>query len=204
MKAFFSLLLAMVLAGKSLAVQHSVTVQNFSFSPANITIFHGDTVVWNCTGGFHNVHHLGNPSLFGNTAASAPWTYTFVFSDIGDSVFHYDCQIHPTQMQGTVTVAPLSTAEAPAKPAQSFSLNQNYPNPFNPVTNIRYDLARNAMVTLEVFDVLGQKVAEPVNGPVEAGSHEVSFDGSALPSGVYIYRLTADGISLHRKMMLLK
>ncbi|MCX6601688.1 MAG: T9SS type A sorting domain-containing protein [bacterium] len=65
---------------------------------------------------------------------------------------------------------------------------------------VRYDGA----VTLDAFNVMGQKVAELVNAPLAAGSHTVSFDASALPSGVYIYRLAADGQMVQRKMMLLK
>jgi len=198
------LLFAAALARPVSATQHSVTVQNFSFSPANLTISHGDTVVWHCTSGFHNVHHLGNPSRFGNAAASAPWTYQFAFSNVGDSVFHYDCQIHPSQMQGTVTVAPLAAPEPVARPSTAYSLSQNYPNPFNPVTQIRFDLAHDAAVTLDVFNLMGQKAAQLVNAPLVAGSHTVSFDASALPTGVYIYRLAADGQMVQRKMMLLK
>jgi plastocyanin len=203
-KGFSLMLLAAALAGPVSATQHSVTVQNFSFSPASITISHGDTVVWNCTSGFHNVHHVGNPSRFGNTAASAPWTYQFAFSNVGDSVFHYECEIHPSQMQGTVTVQPLAAPERPMRPSSAFPLSQNYPNPFNPVTHVRFDLAHDGAVTLDVFNLLGQQVAELVNAPLTAGSHDVSFDASALPAGVYIYRLAADGQTVQRKMMLLK
>jgi plastocyanin len=198
------LLFAAALARPVSATQHTVTVQDFSFSPANLTISHGDTVVWNCTNGFHNVHHLGNPSRFGTAAASAPWTYQFAFSDVGDSVFHYECQIHPSQMQGTVTVQPLAAPERPRRPSSAFSLSQNYPNPFNPVTDVRFDLAHDGAVRLDVFNLMGQRVAELVNAPLAAGSHTVSFDASALPTGVYIYRLAADGQTVQRKMMLLK
>jgi plastocyanin len=203
-KALPLLLLAAALARPVSATQHSVTVQNFSFTPANITIAHGDTVVWHCVSGFHSVHHLGNPSRFGNVAASAPWTYQFAFSDVGDSVFHYDCAIHGTSMSGTVTVQALAAPEPPIRPTSAFSLSQNYPNPFNPVTNIRFDLAHDGPAMLDVFNLLGQQVAELVNAPLAAGSHEVSFDASALPAGVYFYRLAADGQTVQKRMMLLK
>ncbi len=86
----------------------------------------------------------------------------------------------------------------------SMELEQNYPNPFNPTTNISFSLPSNQQVTLEVFNPLGQRVATLVNSQLSAGSHNVSFDASALSSGVYIYRLTSNNVSLTRKMMLVK
>lgn len=86
----------------------------------------------------------------------------------------------------------------------SFVLAQNYPNPFNPVTNISYSVPRQARVTIEVFDVLGRKVATVVNEMKEAGNHVASFDGAAISSGVYFYRLSAANEVLTRKMMVLK
>lgn len=87
----------------------------------------------------------------------------------------------------------------------SFTLNQNYPNPFNPSTVISYKLAQSSKVTLEVFDVMGRKVATLVNRNEPAGLQTVTFDASSLASGVYIYRLsTAKGAQLTRKMMLIK
>jgi carboxypeptidase T len=71
----------------------------------------------------------------------------------------------------------------------SFRLHQNYPNPFNPSTSIVFDLPTEAMVRLTVHDLLGQEVAQLVNSPKPAGRHEVLFDGAALTSGVYHYRL---------------
>ena len=85
-----------------------------------------------------------------------------------------------------------------------FHLNQNYPNPFNPSTEIEFDLPVTSHVELRVYNILGVEVAVPVNGTVAAGTHRVSFDGSRLPSGVYIYRLLA-GIEVSTlRMVLLK
>ena len=73
----------------------------------------------------------------------------------------------------------------------SYSLDQNFPNPFNPATRIRYGLPQKARVTLSVYTTLGQLVAELVNAQMDAGYHEVSFDGSHLGSGLYFYRIQA-------------
>jgi chitinase len=83
------------------------------------------------------------------------------------------------------------TATKSAAVPQGFSLDQNYPNPFNPSTVVRYTLPQEAQVTLEVYNILGQRVAVLVDGVQGAGSHETVFQSDNLSSGVYLYRLTA-------------
>jgi photosystem II stability/assembly factor-like uncharacterized protein len=85
-----------------------------------------------------------------------------------------------------------------------FSLSQNYPNPFNPSTNIRYELPKNSFVKLVIFDMLGRVVETPVNEKQSAGTYEITWDASSYPSGVYFYRLTTEGFSETKKMILLK
>ena len=92
---------------------------------------------------------------------------------------------------------------------KEFALGQNYPNPFNPSTKINFSLAVDSKVSLKIFDVLGQEVATLINGQLASGSQEVSFNASSLNSGVYFYRIDADGIdgqkfSSVRKMILTK
>ena len=88
--------------------------------------------------------------------------------------------------------------------AKRFELQQNYPNPFNPLTTIAYSLPEATEVSLKVFDVLGRQVMTLVNEKQIAGTHKATFDASALSSGMYIYSLTAKGITLSRRMMLIK
>ncbi len=85
-----------------------------------------------------------------------------------------------------------------------FKLEQNYPNPFNPTTNLKFDVAKAGMVKLEVFDVLGRKVAELVNENKAAGTYNVTFDASHLGSGIYLARYTAGGNVYTQKMALIK
>lgn len=86
----------------------------------------------------------------------------------------------------------------------TFKLNQNYPNPFNPSTNIAYSISEPGNVILEVYDLLGQKVATLVNKVHSVGDYNVDFDASDLTSGIYIYRITQSGQSLTRRMTLIK
>ncbi|MBO6794932.1 MAG: T9SS type A sorting domain-containing protein [Balneolaceae bacterium] len=85
-----------------------------------------------------------------------------------------------------------------------FGLEQNYPNPFNPTTNISYSIPVSGKVSLDVYNLKGQKVAGLVNGVQNAGSHTVAFDASNLSSGIYVYRLTAGNSVSVKKMMLIK
>ncbi len=87
---------------------------------------------------------------------------------------------------------------------KDYLLSQNYPNPFNPTTTIRFSVPVTGSVTLAVFDMLGREVARLVDGVVQAGSHSVQLNASGLPSGIYLYRLTAVTTSEVRKMILLK
>lgn len=85
-----------------------------------------------------------------------------------------------------------------------YSLSQNYPNPFNPVTKISYSFGRPDLVTLKVYDMLGNEIATLVNGRQEGGSYTADFDGSALSSGVYFYKLTIGSFTETKKMTLIK
>lgn len=85
-----------------------------------------------------------------------------------------------------------------------YSLSQNYPNPFNPVTTIKYEIPEKTNVKLEVFDILGNRIATLVNEEKPAGRYEATFDGVALSSGVYIYKLQSGDFVSSKKMILLK
>lgn len=85
-----------------------------------------------------------------------------------------------------------------------YELNQNYPNPFNPNTKIQFALPKTSDVKLEVFDILGRKIATLVNEIKTAGVHSVNFNAERLSSGLYIYRLSSAENILTKKMLLLK
>lgn len=85
-----------------------------------------------------------------------------------------------------------------------YALTQNFPNPFNPTTTIRFSLPEASFVTLKVFDMLGREITELISEVKSSGEYEVEFDGTGLPSGTYIYRLTAGKYSAVGKMTLMK
>lgn len=87
---------------------------------------------------------------------------------------------------------------------KDFLLGQSYPNPSNPICSIDFQLPERTFVNISVYDMLGKKVAEPVNRETEAGIHTIEFDGSNLASGTYIYRITADKFTEVKKMILVK
>lgn len=85
-----------------------------------------------------------------------------------------------------------------------FGLDQNYPNPFNPITTIGYSIKAAGLVTLKVYDMLGTEVTTLVNERKESGSYLVTFNASDLPSGIYVYKLSADNFIAAKKLILLK
>ncbi|MGA9118077.1 MAG: T9SS type A sorting domain-containing protein [Bacteroidota bacterium] len=87
---------------------------------------------------------------------------------------------------------------------RTYELSQNYPNPFNPSTRIEFSVPSTGMVRLEVANILGQQVAMLINQTMSAGKYVAQFDAGNLPSGLYLYRLTAGATSITRKMMLVK
>jgi len=87
---------------------------------------------------------------------------------------------------------------------KEYSLYQNYPNPFNPTTTIKFDLPNDGIIALEIFDILGRRIATLIDDYKPAGSYEQVFNASSLASGVYVYKLQAGDFVSSKKMILLK
>jgi hypothetical protein len=99
--------------------------------------------------------------------------------------------------------------EAQNRTIDGFSLDQNYPNPFNPSTRIEFEIPENGWVSLEIYNIMGQKVRQLLTDYLERGLHRITWDGKddngeALANGVYFYRLQASDITETKKMILLK
>jgi hypothetical protein len=88
-----------------------------------------------------------------------------------------------------VSVKPISEV------AESFAISQNYPNPFNPSTKVQFSIPENGLVTMKVYNMLGQVVKETINEKLSRGTYEYNFDGTGLSSGIYMYKIEANGVS---------
>jgi hypothetical protein len=86
----------------------------------------------------------------------------------------------------------------------AYSLGQNYPNPFNPMCNVQFSMCNSGNVKIVVYDIMGREVQTLVNERLNAGTYEVKFDGSMLPSGVYFYKLSAGNYTETKRMLMIK
>jgi len=126
---------------------------------------------------------------------------TYYYNDYSSG----QAEVKTIQPEMVMMNIPVSGKQIPT----SYSLNQNSPNPFNPVTNIKFAIPASGEVKLEVYNVLGQQVRLLVNENMDAGYHEVIWDGkdtggTQVASGIYFYRIKADNFSDTKKMVLLK
>jgi plastocyanin len=184
---------------------HIVVSSGMTFTPADLTIHVGDTVRWENQSGFHNV--VADDGSFTNgPASSSAWTYDKVFTSVGN--FQYYCVIHGSAggigMSGIIRVISSTGIKDNAVQPDRFIVEQNYPNPFNPTTTIRYALPQSGLVTVKVFNILGDELATLVNREESAGSHEIQFDAANLTSGIYFYRIQAGNVIQTKRMLLLK
>jgi hypothetical protein len=135
-------------------------------------------------------------SLFPSVAISGTAVHV-VWEDArhGDKEVYY--KRNPTAVP--IGIKPLNT-EIP----KEFKLYDNYPNPFNPTTNIQYDIAKNGLIKLVIFDILGKKIQTLVNENQAAGTYRLIFDASQYASGVYFYKLETENYVKIKKMVVLK
>lgn len=117
--------------------------------------------------------------------------YSFTDKGIPPGIYHY--RLRQIDFNGTSEYSDIVEAEIFLPP--EFTLEQNYPNPFNPVTTINFSVPDEALVNLGVYNVLGEQVKELKNEIIKRGYYEVEFNASALPSGIYFYRIEAVSLS---------
>jgi len=113
--------------------------------------------------------------------------------------------INSDDLKGYLKVVPRTTsAEELSTKVYQYELEQNYPNPFNPSTSISFSLKDASSVSIQVFDMMGREIKTLLKQKLTAGKHTVQFDASGLSSGVYLYRMTTNSITLTKKMLLIK
>ena len=152
--------------------------------------------IWKSTDGARNWEKISTDGLLSNFFfAGSPISINngyLYYAPFNSGIFKYE-------LEGSSTNSELSN-----EVVEEFRLDQNYPNPFNPNTVISFQLAENSLVSLKVYNLLGQEVASLVNQRMVSGSHTINFDASGLSSGVYIYRLQAGNQAQTKKMTLIK
>lgn len=151
-----------------------------------------------------DVQNLGMFNLDDSGEVDTVGVSSVTVDSVGGRIFGYVSHFSTYVLMPTNDVTTSTEEELQGIP-EGFNLAQNYPNPFNPTSTIRFSVPLQTQVTLEVFNVLGQKVSTLIsNKKLTAGWHSVQFDASNLSSGVYIYRMTADNFTLTKQMMLIK
>lgn len=183
-----------VIPDGTLPVPGALTILDQNFVPGAGTDVHA-VLPFNVT----SIVYLDGETVFGYAHVRKP-EHDALYDEI------YGAPAKSRVAAGDLAVM-LDEARVAARPElpSEFALRQNYPNPFNPMTIIRFELPEPAAIRLAVFDLLGRRVSTVLEGPAEAGRHEVRFDAGGLPSGTYVYRLEAgDRIELQRHMVLVR
>lgn len=154
--------------------------------------------------GYSNDVQAGEISTF---CTLSQGTYSYP----GVSLWEYTQITHSYVWDEYAAAWPLTSVSNGTAPTKSYGLSQNYPNPFNPTTIISFDIPQRSHVTLEIFNLLGQRISVALDGLKDAGTSSVQWDASKVPSGVYYYRLeaipTIDGLKKFvdtRKMVLIR
>ncbi len=137
----------------------------------------------------------------GHGNSNSPKYYNFDDTDIRQSNNYY-YRLKQIDNDGTFEYSDVVTVTVGVPVL--FALSQNYPNPFNPETRIDFRLTEKQNVSLRVYNMLGELVKELVNEEKPAGSYSVTFDGTNVPSGIYVYRIQTEGFSENKKMTLIK
>ncbi|MCH7964341.1 MAG: T9SS type A sorting domain-containing protein [Bacteroidetes bacterium] len=141
---------------------------------------------------------IGYVEGYGTT--TEPQEYSYVDNTVGTGIYHY--RLKQIDFLGTYEYS--DEIEVEVNGPLTFVLEQNYPNPFNPSTLIKYSVPENGFVKLSVYNLVGEEVNLLVSGQVDAGFYEIEFNATALPSGIYFYKLQAGNFIETKKMVLMK
>ena len=145
---------------------------------------------------------VGNVAGNGTTTQQKDYSYTD-----RATTGHYNYRLKQIDFNGSVNFHALAGEVIVGLPT-AYAISQNYPNPFNPTTKIDFELPYDSKVSILLYDISGREVGKLVNEQLTAGYHNVQFNGSNLSSGMYFYRINANGGSQNfvttKKMVLIK
>jgi hypothetical protein len=137
----------------------------------------------------------------GNGNSNSPKEYSFTDETIMAGKYSY--RLKQIDNDGKFAYSDVVDVDIENLPT-NYTLYQNYPNPFNPSTTIKFGLPKDGMVTLEVYNLIGEKVTTLVNKEMSAGYHTIDFNGSNLSSGIYLYKITSEEFTSTKKFVLMK
>lgn len=199
-----SLLLVAIRAGATTHVVQFGGALGESYSPSSLSVTVGDTITWEGDFSAHPLSSVTVPNGAATFHNASGTVFSYVVTVAGS--YDYQCDFHASLgMTGSFTATVASGVRVlKSSQPKAFALDPNYPNPFNPSTVIPFELPAQAHVNLDVFNVIGQKVASLVNETVPAGSHSVVWKASNVPSGVYFCRFQAGEFAQTRRMVLVR
>ena len=128
-------------------------------------------------------------------------SYTFIDNDLASGIYNY--RIKQVDFDGSFEYYELNQ-EIDIVALNTYTLSQNFPNPFNPETKIKFNLPSSAEIIIKVYDIRGKEIKTLINEYKQAGTYEVEFNASNLPSGVYFYKMISGSYSETKKMILLR
>ena len=188
-------------AKSAVAIVYEVEIEDFVYLPSRMHINPGDGIEWrNRDFVLHSA--TSDNGIWDSGLLARDQRYTYLFN--AEGIYPYHCSAHPS-MVDTITVGNPTGIDdqSPSRPNQ-FELAQNYPNPFNAQTEIHYTMPYESHVKITVFNLLGQAIKTLVDQVQPAGIHQVVWDATEAPTGVYFYRIKTQGFVQTRKMMLAK
>ena len=210
MKHIFLYLLLFALSPKfCYSTIHTIVNSGTTFVPSTININLGDTVKF-VLESIHNVVEVSEATWNANQSTSncgfvLPFGGgTLVLSEI--KKYYYVCQPHASfGMKGTITVLqPTDVINKNEKIADEFVLHQNYPNPFNPETEITFSIPATELVTLKVYNLLGQEVQTLIDEVKPLGTYNIKWNAENKSSGIYFYQLKSSSHVQTKRMIISK
>jgi plastocyanin len=183
------------------AITYEVEIEDYAFNPGGMNINVGDAIEWRNRDAVSHTS-TSDDGVWDSGLLAEDQTFTYTFNLEG--VYPYHCTPHPFMVDTIVVGNPTAIDDDGSQIPVEFDIAQNYPNPFNARTAIEYSLPRDSHVRIVIYNLLGQDIETLVDQGEPAGKHQVIWDASDVPTGVYFYRIEAGDFTQTRKMLLAK